>query len=267
MRLFTTLALALTAAAALPASAAEVPASLRGSPASMVRQNQVAKESDYSFLRDGAEVQRFVAKGLLVPVDGDDNYRTSRVSFPYARPEVATFIERLGAQYRDRCDERMVVTSLTRPKVSQPGNAHELSVHPAGMAVDLRISRSAACRAWLEATLLSLERKGLLDVTRERNPPHYHVAVFPEAYGAHLRRLRADSLARAGTAVASKSDDETSSVDEAAEPRPIDLAAAHLSPDPMAGDDDDTAAWAVLAALLLIGGGTLAAKLRGGEEA
>ena len=263
-----TLLLVLTVAAALPASAAEVPASLRGSPASMVRQNQVAKESDYSFLRDGAEVRRFVAKGLLVPVDGDANYRTSKVSFPYARPEVATFIERLGAQYRDRCGERMVVTSLTRPKVSQPGNAHELSVHPAGMAVDLRISRSAACRTWLEATLLSLERRGLLDVTRERNPPHYHVAVFPDAYGAHLRRLHADSLARAGTSVASKSDDETSSVDEAYEPRPIDLAAADLSPDPMAGgDDDDTAAWAVLAALLLIGGGTLAAKLRGGEEA
>ncbi|MFL5382597.1 MAG: DUF5715 family protein [Longimicrobiaceae bacterium] len=198
------LAVLLTVAAALPARAAGGDGSLRGSPESMVRQNRVAKANDYSFLRSGAEVRRFAEAGYLVRVKGDANYRTANVSFPYARPEVVTLLKRLGAQYRTRCGERMVVTSLTRPLGSQPKNAHELSVHPAGMAVDLRISRKATCRAWLEGTLLSLERKGLLDVTRERNPPHYHVAVFPDAYGAYVKRLRADSVRRAPAAAARK---------------------------------------------------------------
>ncbi|MDQ3606139.1 MAG: hypothetical protein M3418_08165, partial [Gemmatimonadota bacterium] len=83
------------------------------------------------------------------------------------------------------------------PRSAQPGNSHRLSVHPTGMAVDLRISNSAACRAWLESVLLSLESKGLLDVTREQRPPHYHIAVFPEPYRAHIARLEADSLGAA----------------------------------------------------------------------
>jgi LysM repeat protein len=46
------------------------------------------------------------------------------------------------------------------------------------MAVDLRIPPTQKCRAWLESTLLSLEKQHAVDVTRERHPPHYHVAVF-----------------------------------------------------------------------------------------
>lgn len=186
----TALSLALLSATALPALAA-VPVSLRGSPASMMRQNEVARHEDYSFLRTPAQVRKFASEGYLVKLQGDNNYRLADVSYPYARPEVRTFVERLAAQYRDACGERLVVTSLTRPKSMQPRNAHDLSVHPAGMAVDLRVSQSAACRQWLESTLLSLEERNLLDVTREKRPPHYHVAIFPGEYSAYVGRLQA----------------------------------------------------------------------------
>jgi hypothetical protein len=56
------------------------------------------------------------------------------------------------------------------------------------MAVDFRISRAEKCRDWLESELLTLERQDVLDITRERNPPHYHVAVFPAAYTAWAAR-------------------------------------------------------------------------------
>lgn len=192
----TTLLLAALAATALPARA-DVPVSLRGSPSSMERQNRVAKAQDYTFLRTPAEVREFVEKEYLVPLEGNESYRVNDgVSFPYARPEMRTFVERLSAQYREGCGERLVVTSLTRPRGRQPGNAHPLSVHPAGMAVDLRISGKRACREWLEGTFLSLERKGILDATRERTPPHYHVALFPGEYAAYVERMRADSLTR-----------------------------------------------------------------------
>lgn len=189
------LALVLSAAVALPARAADVSTSLRGSPASMVRQNAVAKENDYSFLRTPAQVEHFVEAGYLVPVTEDANHGLAHVSFPYARPEVRTFIERLSAQYREGCGEKLIVTSLTRPLSMQPRNAHDLSVHPAGMAVDLRVSSSRKCRSWLEETLLSLERMGMLDVTREHHPPHYHVAVFTDRYGPYVERRVQDSLA------------------------------------------------------------------------
>src|SRR5690606_29961851 len=89
------------------------------------------------------------------------------------------------------CGEKMVVTSLTRPINLQPANASEASVHPTGMAVDLRVPRDDKCRRWMETTLLSLEGTGVLDVTREYYPPHYHVAVYTKMYGNYVASLDA----------------------------------------------------------------------------
>jgi hypothetical protein len=60
---------------------------------------------------------------------------------------------------------------------------------PGGIAVDLRVSERARCRQWLEGTLLSMEARGPLDVTREYRPPHHHVALFPQPYVKHVLRL------------------------------------------------------------------------------
>jgi hypothetical protein len=84
------------------------------------------------------------------------------------------------------------VTSLTRPLNRQPRNASDLSVHPAGMALDLRTSRRSSCRRWIESTLLSLEKKGVLEATRERRPAHYHVAIFPTSYLHYVSALTGD---------------------------------------------------------------------------
>lgn len=188
---------ALTVTVASPALALEG-ATLRGSSSSMVRQNQVAKANDFSFLRSASQVERFVEEGYLVEIEPTEALEiNSGVSYPVGRPELKLFLERLGDQYQEGCGERLVVTSLVRPTSEQPRNSHPLSVHPAGMAADLRISSTQACRAWLETTLLSLEAKELLDVTRERNPPHYHVALFPDRYFAHVQPMLARDSALA----------------------------------------------------------------------
>jgi hypothetical protein len=173
------------AVVALPAQAA----SLRGSRASLLLQERAARRHDFTYMRTGAQVGRFAASGFVVELRGNADYKLAGVSFPYARPEVKTFVERLGKQYRAACGEPLVVTSLTRPKSRQPYNASNLSVHPTGMAVDLRRSKRAACRAWLEDTLLELERHDLVEATRERHPPHYHVAVFPGPYRRYVAGL------------------------------------------------------------------------------
>lgn len=169
--------------AAAPAPEAQ---SLAGSKVSLVRQNQMAREHDYTYLRTSSEVREFASRGLLVRVKGSSNFRVVDVSFPYARPEVKTFIERLAQQYKSACREKLVVTSLTRPTTRQPRNASPLSVHPTGMAADLRRSSRPACRAWLEKNLLTLEGKGVLEATKENHPPHYHVTLYPQPYMRYL---------------------------------------------------------------------------------
>lgn len=169
--------------------------SLRGSPGTVDRQNQAALAHDFTFLNDAQHVQRFVEAGYLVPVRSNDAFRVKRIGFPYARPEVELFLSRLGRQYREACGEELVVTSLTRPWSRQPRNASSRSVHPTGMAVDLRRSTRRACRQWLESVLLSLEGKGVLEAVRETRPPHYHVAVFPKQYAAYVRSIEASTPA------------------------------------------------------------------------
>ncbi len=160
--------------------------SLAGSKTSMIRQNRQANQHDYTFLRTSSQVHEFVRQGRLVRLSGNSDYRVVDASFPYARPQVKTFIERLASQYRGACGEPLVVTSLTRPASRQPRNASPLSVHPTGMAADLRASNRPACRAFLEKTLLALEGRGVAEATRERHPPHYHVTLFPQPYTRYL---------------------------------------------------------------------------------
>ena len=162
--------------------------SLDGSRESLIRQNQEAQEQGFSYLRTVADVQEFANLGLLVPVRGSADYELAgdEVSFPVARPEVKTFLDWFGRRYHAGCGEPLVVTSLTRPTSRQPRNASEISVHPTGIALDLRRSERTACRQWLEANLLDLEGKGVIEATRERWPAHYHVAVFGPALTRYL---------------------------------------------------------------------------------
>ena len=167
--------------------------SLRGSPGTVERQNEAARRNDYTFLSDGKHVQRFVDAGYLVRVASNDDFRVKRMSFPYARAEVVLFLSRLGRQYRDACGEELVATSLTRPSSRQPRNASPRSVHPTGMAVDIRRSTNRYCREWLEDLLLYLEGHGVIEAVAEHHPPHYHVAVFPKKYTAYVEALPADA--------------------------------------------------------------------------
>jgi hypothetical protein len=158
----------------------------------MDRQNMMARRHDFTYIESPARVRFFADRGWLVPVkSGSDYVVKGDVSFPVARPEVELFLQRLSGQYRRACGEQLVVTSLTRPANRQPRNASDRSVHPTGMAVDIRYSWNRACRDWLERVLVSLESQGVLEATLERRPRHYHVAVFPQQYASYVEVLAA----------------------------------------------------------------------------
>lgn len=164
---------------------------LKGSPASVEKQYQLAQSYGFNFIKTAREVAPNVESGELHKVSPGRYMELHGVSYPYAVSETKLFLDRLSQQYHAACGEKLTVTSLLRPVSDQPANAAALSVHPTGMAVDLRIPAKWKCRSWLEDTLLSLEKERVLDVTRERHPAHYHVAVYAQQYETRVAALEA----------------------------------------------------------------------------
>ncbi len=192
MRLvFSIFALAAIAAISTTEAAAQT---LRGSPASVERIYQQALGHDLHFYETGAGVYRAVERGTLVRLDGNENYRTHNVSYPFALPIAEVFVNRLADQYRAACGEQMVVTSAVRPRSFRLANSVSRSVHPTGMAIDLRRPTDPTCLRWLRQTLLSLERTGVIEAVEERRPPHFHVAIFPRPYLQYVQRRTDDPV-------------------------------------------------------------------------
>ena len=171
----------LAAALALCATPAAAQ-SLRGSPASIDRMYNHARSNDLTFYRTGTGVRGAADDGNLVRMTGNDDYRLVGVSYPYVLSATRTFVQRLGAQYREVCGEKLVITSGLRPTSLRLSNSTDRSVHPTGMAVDIRKPQGGRCLSWLRETLLQLEREGVIEATEERRPPHFHVAVYPAPY-------------------------------------------------------------------------------------
>jgi hypothetical protein len=167
---------ALTLVLAFPTERAAAQ-SLRGSRASVARPYRYAEQRDLRFLRTVAGVRRAARLGRVVRLSPSADYRLHDVSLPYVRPATHAFVVELARRYRAACGERLVVTSATRPRSAQPSNASTRSVHPTGMAVDLR-RPSGRCLTWLRRDLLAQERRGRIEATEEHRPAHFHVAVY-----------------------------------------------------------------------------------------
>jgi LysM domain-containing protein/uncharacterized protein DUF5715 len=177
--------------------------SLRGSMASVERMYDHAVEDGLTFYETSSAVRWAAARGELVQLRRDRGYEMHRVAFPFVRPATLTFVERLADDFDQVCREPLVVTSGVRPETRQPANSSQRSVHPTGMAVDLRRPQGF-CLTWLRRTLLDLEGQGVIEATEEHHPAHFHVAVFSDEYlryaAAHNDpRPTAMILARANT--------------------------------------------------------------------
>ena len=164
-------------AAAAPASAQ----SLRGSHSSVNLMYRRAVRGGLDFYETSSQVKRAVVRGELVALRSNGNYVVSNVKAPYVRPQTRSFVANLAVDYRRVCGVPMVVTSATRPMSRRLVNGSSLSVHPTGMAIDLR-KPSGKCLVWLRRTLLAAERRGTIEATEERRPPHFHIAVMPARY-------------------------------------------------------------------------------------
>jgi hypothetical protein len=153
--------------------------SLRGSQASVDHLYLVARASGLQFHATVRSARRAVEAGEFVPLSGNTDYvPKNRMSLPYAAAEVRSYIEHLSAEYHSACGERLVITSALRPMSRRPRNGSVKSVHPTGIAVDVRKPKRRLCRDWLRQLLLQHEREGTIEATEEFHPPHFHIVVL-----------------------------------------------------------------------------------------
>jgi hypothetical protein len=163
-----------------PVLAGELAAqSLRGSQEGVDHLYLVARASGLQFHATVGSARRAVAAGEFVQLNGNNDYTPKRrMSLPYATPETRAYIEHLAAEYHSACGERLVVTSALRPMSRRPRNGSVKSVHPTGIAFDVRKPKRRLCRDWLRQLLLQHEREGAIEATEEFRPPHFHIVVL-----------------------------------------------------------------------------------------
>jgi hypothetical protein len=151
-------------------------ATLRGSKAAVEHAYDEARSEGLQFTASRSDVLRGVEAGDYVSLRGGV-WRLKGVTMPYARPETRAFLLAFAPEYEDACGEPLTVTSAMRPTSVRLRNSVAKTVHPTGIAVDLRAPRSR-CRSWMRAALLGYERRGVVEATEERRPAHFHVAVL-----------------------------------------------------------------------------------------
>jgi LysM repeat protein len=160
---------------------ARFPNELRGSRESVQKMWDFATMHGLAFYQTPRDIDKAVADGKLVPLDGDASYELTRsVGFSYATREAKQFVVSFAPQYLAACGTPLVVTSAARPTNRQPRNSNPYSVHPTGIAVDLRRPPAGPCQTWLRKALAELEEQGYIEATEERRPVHLHVAVLTE---------------------------------------------------------------------------------------
>jgi LysM repeat protein len=155
------------------------PESLRGSKASVEKMYDFAQRYRYPFYLTPTTLDDAIAKQKLVPLTGDENYELTRgVGFSYATVEARDFITQFAPQYLAACGVPLTVTSAARPMSRQPRNANPHSVHPTGIAVDIRRPYPGPCLTWVRNALAQLEERGFVEATEEHHPVHLHIAVL-----------------------------------------------------------------------------------------
>lgn len=162
-------------------SRARFPDELRGSKESVQKMWDFATMHGLAFYQTPRDIDKAVTDGKLVPLEGDASYELTRgVGFSYATREAKQFVVSFAPQYMAACGTPLIVTSAARPSTRQPRNSNPYSVHPTGIAVDLRRPPAGPCQTWLRKALAELEEQGYIEATEERRPVHLHVAVLTE---------------------------------------------------------------------------------------
>ena len=144
------------------------------------RQFRYAEANGIPFARNERDYQDLVARGQFVRLRHPA--LTIAARRPYVLPTTAQFIYEIADAFSGAGCRGLRINDAARLVSERPSNGSVYSVHPAGMALDLRvINLSARCYEVLTNILSMAEMRGQADATREHRPPHFHVVVVQDS--------------------------------------------------------------------------------------
>jgi hypothetical protein len=170
-----------------------MPPPMRGSPESLVRQNQKTEADSLERIEDDDDLDDRIARGMLVPVPVSPAL-TINGNLPenrrYCRPWTATFLSDLARAHAARFHTPLEVSSAVRTVAYQKelekvnGNAAAAegdiaSPHLTGASIDIAkqgLSRQEI--GWMRAWLLPLQSTGKIDVEEEFQQACFHITVY-----------------------------------------------------------------------------------------
>jgi Family of unknown function (DUF5715) len=170
-----------------------MPASLRGSLASLERQNDRLEAEGLERIENEADLAARIANKLLVPIpissaltvnpDLEENHR-------YCRPWTAKFLSDLARSHEAAFHSSLEVSSAVRTVEYQkrlmhtngnaaPAEGDLVSPHLTGATIDIaKKGLNRAEMAWMRKRLADLEAAGKIDVEEEFKQACFHITVY-----------------------------------------------------------------------------------------
>jgi len=190
---------------------------LRGSLASLMRQNERDDAEGLTRIEDDAQLHEMEADRDLIAVPASSALRVNP-DLPrdrrYCRPWTARFLADLARSHYARFHRSIQVNSAVRTVAFQralmaingnaaPAEGDTASPHLTGAAVDIgKKGMSLSEISWMRAWLLPLQAEGRIDVEEEFYQACFHVTVYrsyappaPPRLTAHRRRANTTLLA------------------------------------------------------------------------
>jgi hypothetical protein len=171
---------------------AATPASLRGSRASLIRQNAEIDRLDLPRIDDDDELEDLVQQKKLVALPTSAGVRIDprlEEDRRYCKPWTRDLLRDLGSDFHREFGGAIQVNSAVRTVEQQKqlrrrnGNAAPIegstaSSHLAGLTVDIaKKGLSRKQHRWMQSYFANLRSKGLIEVAEERRQAVFHVMV------------------------------------------------------------------------------------------
>lgn len=138
-----------------------------------------------------ADYAALVKNGTFVCLE-DGPYLEVIAKLNCVRPETAQFVETMAHDYTSAACGRLVITEASRLTTVKPRGSSPDTVHPFGMAVDIRLLRiEPRCADWIRTYVLEKEALKLIDGTEHVGTQlHMHLVVPKAPAATQLAHMR-----------------------------------------------------------------------------
>jgi hypothetical protein len=170
-----------------------MPAPLRGSLASLERQNDRLEAEGLERIEDEADLAARIGDKLLVPIPVSSGLTVNpqlEENHRYCRPWTAKFLADLARAHAAAFHDALIVSSAVRTVEYQrklmrtngnaaPAEGDLVSPHLTGATVDIaKKGLTRAEMAWMRKQLMGLEAEGKIDVEEEFKQACFHITVY-----------------------------------------------------------------------------------------